>query len=1104
MMWIVRLALRRPYTFVVFALLILILGVFSIESMPTDIFPNIDIPVVTVVWNFAGLSADQIANRIVTNAERGMTTTVNDIDHIESQSLVGVGIIKVFFHPNVNIAQAVAEISAISQVQIRSLPPGTFPPFIIQYNASSVPVLQLGISGQGLNEQQLNDIATNTIRLQLSTVEGAQAPFPYGGKSRQIQVDLDLNALQARGLSPIDVVNAITAQNVIAPSGTIKLDRFEYQVETNSAPTLLDTLNNLPVKTVNGTIVYIHDVAHVRDGNPPQTNIVRVDGRRAIMMSIFKTGSSSTLDIIKGVRDILSSPSLKGQMPPQVKIVALADQSIFVRGAINGVVRECIIAACLTAIMILIFLGSWRSTIIIAVSIPLSILCSLILLYALHETINIMTLGGMALAVGILVDDATVAIENINRYLETGRELEQAILEGSAQIATPALVSTLAICIVFVPMFFLSGVARYLFVPMAEAVVFAMLASYFLSRTLVPTMAKYLLHEHDDAASARKRGSRNPFTRFQVAFEAGFERFRHGYLGLLAFCLDHAGAFLIVFLVFALASLALVPSLGQDFFPSVDSGQFIIHVRAHAGTRIEETAALCDHIEQTIRGQIPAHEVVTILDNIGLPYSSLNLSYSTSAPVGPSDADIQVQLTPDHHPSEQYIERLRAVLAHEYPGVTFYVVPVDIVTQILNFGLAAPIDIQIVGPNLYGNRALAERMLNEVRYVPGAADVRIQQPFNSPNLTVNVDRTRAASTGLTQQNVVQSLLVALSGSFQTSPSFYLDPRNGVSYSIAIQTPQYRMNSMAQLESLPITGTAASRAPQTAPSTAAPGSEASPAPGAETTAAPGAPAPEQILGNLATIVPGAEQAEISHYNVQPVIDIYSNVEGTDLGSVTRAMERIVARHEKDLPRGSSFILRGQSETMYRSYVGLLSGLVFSIVLVYLLIVVNFQSWLDPFLIISALPAALAGIVWFLFLTNTRLSVPALTGAIMCMGVATANSILVVSFAREEMEVLVGDARRAALNAGFVRLRPVLMTALAMIIGMVPMALGLGDGGEQNAPLGRAVIGGLLLATVATLFFVPAFFSFIHGRIERGRQRESRRVSIGLDEFDETPE
>jgi multidrug efflux pump subunit AcrB len=1109
MMWIVRLALRRPYTFVVFALLILILGVFSIESMPTDIFPNIDIPVVTVVWNYAGLSADQIANRIVTNAERGMTTTVNDIDHIESQSLVGVGVIKVFFHPNVNIAQAVAEISAISQVQIRSLPPGTFPPFIIQYNASSVPVLQLGISGQGLNEQQLNDLATNTIRLQLATVEGAQIPFPYGGKQRQIQVDLDLNALQARGLSPFDVVNAITAQNVIAPSGTIKLDRYEYQVETNSAPTLLDTLNNLPVKTVNGAIVYIHDVAHVRDGNPPQTNIVRVDGRRAIMMNILKTGSTSTLDIIKSVRDILSSPSLKGQVPPQLKIVALSDQSIFVRSAISGVVREAIIAACLTAIMILIFLGSWRSTIIIAVSIPLSILCSLILLYALHETINIMTLGGMALAVGILVDDATVAIENINRYLETGRELEQAILEGSAQIATPALVSTLAICIVFVPMFFLNGVARYLFVPMAEAVVFAMLASYFLSRTLVPTMAKYLLHEHDDAAAARKRASRNPLTRFQAAFETGFEGFRHGYVGLLTFCVDHAGAFLIVFLAFALASLGLTPWLGQDFFPSVDSGQFKIHVRAHTGTRIEETAALCDHVEQTIREQIPANELVTILDNIGLPYSSLNLSYSTSAPVGPSDADIQVQLTRDHHPSEQYIERLRAVLAHEYPGVTFYVVPVDIVTQILNFGLAAPIDIQIVGPNLYGNRALGERMLNEVRYVPGAADVRIQQPFNYPNLTVDVDRTRAAATGLTQQNVAQSLLVALSGSFQTSPNFYLDPRNGVSYNIAIQAPQYRMNSMAQLKSLPITGTAASHMANTAPSTAAPGSDAAAAPGAAPTAAPGAPAPEQILGNLASIVPGEEQGEISHYNVQPVIDIYSNVEGTDLGSVTRAMERIVARHEKDLPRGSHFIFRGQSETMYRSYVGLLSGLVFSIVLVYLLIVVNFQSWLDPFLIISALPAALAGIVWFLFLTNTRLSVPALTGAIMCMGVATANSILVVSFAREQMEVLVGDARRAALNAGFVRLRPVLMTALAMIIGMVPMALGLGDGGEQNAPLGRAVIGGLLLATVATLFFVPAFFSFIHGRIERGRQRESRRASAGrssieFDEFDEKPE
>jgi multidrug efflux pump subunit AcrB len=1112
MMWIVRLALRRPYTFVVFALLILILGVLSIETMPVDIFPNIDIPVVTVVWQFSGLSADQIANRIVTNAERGMTTTVNDIDHIESQSLVGVGIIKIFFHPKVNIAQAVAQVSAISQVQLRSLPPGTNPPFIIQYNASSVPVLQLGLSGPGLNEQQLNDLATQTIRIQLATVEGAQSPFPYGGKQREIMVDLDLNALQAKGLSPADVVNAIAAQNVIAPSGTIKLDRFEYEVETNSAPTLLDTLNNLPIKTVNGAVVYIRDVAHVRDGNPPQTNIVRVDGHRALMMNILKIGSTSTLDIIKGVRDILSNPGFKGQLPPALKIAALSDQSIFVRGAISGVVREAIIAACLTATMILIFLGSWRSTIIIAVSIPLSILCSLILLDALHETINIMTLGGMALAVGILVDDATVAIENINRYLETGRELEQAIIDGSAQIATPALVSTLAICIVFVPMFFLSGVAHYLFVPLAEAVVFAMLASYFLSRTLVPTMAKYMLQEHDDADEHRRRASRNPFTRFQLGFESGFERFRRGYLGLLTFCVDHSGAFLLVFLALVVASFGLTPWLGQDFFPSVDSGQFMIHVRAHTGTRIEETASICDHIEQTIRQQIPASELVTVLDNIGLPYSSLNLSYSVSAPVGPSDADIQVQLSRNHHPTDAYVQRLRAVLARDYPGVTFYEVPVDIVTQILDFGLAAPIDIQIIGPNLYANRALADRMLNEVRYVPGATDVRIQQPFNYPNFTVNVDRTRAENTGLTQQNVAQSLLVALSGSFQTSPNFYLDPRNGVSYNIAIQSPQYRMDNLAALEGLPVTSSAtiaASTQPSTSTSTGAPGaaplgSVSSAQPSAAATAAPGAGKPVQVLANLATIVPGAEQGEISHYDIQPVVDIYTNVEGTDLGSVTRAMQKIVARHQNDLPRGSSFILRGQSETMRSSYIGLLSGLAFSILLVYLLIVVNFQSWLDPFLIISALPAALAGIVWFLFLTGTRLSVPALTGAIMCMGVATANSILVVSFAREQLEILVGDARSAALNAGFVRLRPVLMTALAMIIGMVPMALGLGDGGEQNAPLGRAVIGGLLLATVATLFFVPAFFSFIHGRLERTRERERDTASEGLDDFDGRPE
>jgi multidrug efflux pump subunit AcrB len=1085
-MWIVRLALRRPYTFVVFALLILIFGAFSIETMPTDIFPNIDIPVVTVIWGYTGLSAQEMATRMVTPSERIMTSTVNDIEHIESQSLNSTGVIKIFFQPHVNIANAVAQVTAVNQVMLRALPPGTTPPFIIQYNASSVPILQLGLSGQGLNEQQLNDLGQNNIRVQLATVEGAYTPFPYGGKQRQVQVDLDLGALQAKGLSPVDVVNAIGAQNLIVPSGTMKIDRYEYAVETNSSPSIVNELNDLPVKAVNGAVIYIRDVAHVRDGNPPQTNIVRVDGKRAILMNIMKIGSASTLDIIGGVRAKLEA--IRGQLPPQLQINTLSDQSIFVRGAIDGVVREAIIAACLTAIMILVFLGSWRSTIIIAVSIPLSILCSLSVLAMLRETINIMTLGGMALAVGILVDDATVAIENINRNLEAGKELEQSILDGSAQIAVPALVSTLAICIVFVPMFFLSGVAQYLFVPMAEAVVFAMLASYLLSRTLVPTMAKYMLKEHDDAETAKKRTSRNPFVRFQSGFERGFEKFRHGYLSLLTLCVDHAALFLLMFLAFAVGSIvALEPWLGQDFFPSVDSGQFKIHLRARTGTRIEETAALCDHIDSTIRQNVPANEVVTILDNVGLPYSGLNLAYSTSAPIGPADADIQVQLTPNHRPTAEYVEKLRTVLNRQYPGVTFYVLPVDIVTQILNFGLSAPIDLQIVGPNLEGNRALAERMADEIRYIPGAADVRIQQPFNYPKMTVDVDRTRAQSIGLTQKDVAQSLLVALSGSFQTSPSFYLDPKSGVTYNVAIQAPQYGVNSLAALNSLPVTGSAMVR--QTG--------------GTATTGAPGTQPPVEVLANLASVTPGAELGTVSHYDIQPVIDIFSNVDGTDLGAVTKSIESVIARHEKnkDLPRGSHFDLRGQSETMKNSYMGLLGGLAFSILLVYLLIVVNFQSWLDPFLIISALPAALAGIVWFLFITNTRLSVPALTGAIMCMGVATANSILVVSFAREQLETLVGDARRAALNAGFVRLRPVLMTALAMIIGMVPMALGLGDGGEQNAPLGRAVIGGLLLATVATLFFVPAFFSVVH---KRRSPAHAAAHAATFDEFDEIPE
>ena len=1090
MMWIVRLALRRPYTFAVFAFLIMLLGVFSITSMPTDIFPNIDIPVVTVVWQYTGLSAQEMSTRIVFNSERGMTTTVNDIEHIESQSLNGIAVIKIFFQPHVNIGSAVAEITSISQVQLRSLPPGTTPPFIIQYNASSVPVLQLGLSGQGLNEQQLNDLGQNSIRTQLATIEGAQTPFPYGGKQRQIQVDLDLHALEAKGLSPADVVTAINAQNIIAPSGTMKVDRFEYAIETNSAPTVVKDLNDLPIKSVNGAMIYVRDVAHVRDGFPPQTNIVRVNGSRAILMSILKTGSASTLDIIKGVQNVLVN--IKDQLPPQLKINPLSDQSIFVRGAIDGVVREALIAACLTAIMILVFLGSWRSTVIIAVSIPLSILCSLIMLYVLGETINIMTLGGLALAVGILVDDATVEIENINRNLESGKEIEQAILDGAAQIATPALVSTLAICIVFVPMFFLSGVARYLFVPMAEAVCFAMLASYLLSRTVVPTMAKYLLHEHDDAEAARKQHSRNPLIRFQLGFEKGFSKMRLGYLRVLTLCVDHAVLFLVLFTLFAIGSVALLtPSLGQDFFPSVDAGQFKIHVRARTGTRIEETALLCDHIDGTIRQNIPANEVVTIVDNIGLPYSGLNLSYSTSAPIGPADADIQVQLSEDHHPTADYVEKLRTVLNRQYPGVTFYVLPVDIVTQILNFGLSAPIDIQIVGPDLYGNRTLAEKMLNDVRYVPGAADARIQQPFDYPNMTVDVDRTRAQDIGLTQANVAQSVLVALSGSFQTAPNFYLDPKSGVTYNVAIQAPQYRLDSVAQLQSLPVTGSGPTAQSGTS--------------GAAATAVPGVTKPVNVLGNVANIVPGTELGTVSHYNVQPVLDIYANVDGTDLGSVTRKMQHIVDVHQKDLPRGSHFILRGQSDTMKKSYIGLLGGLAFSILLVYLLIVVNFQSWLDPFLIIAALPAALAGIAWFLFVTHTRLSVPALTGAIMCMGVATSNSILVVTFAREQLETLVGDARRAALNAGFVRLRPVVMTAMAMIIGMIPMSLGLGDGGEQNAPLGRAVIGGLLLATVATLFFVPAFFSVVHGWLESRRQTEHGVKRAGtIDEFDEIAE
>ena len=1042
-MWIVRLALRRPYTFVVLSLLLFVIGPVVMLRTPVDIFPNIDIPVVSIVWAYAGLSPEQLNDRIVLPYERNLTTVVNDIEHIESQTLNGVSVVKVFFQPSVNIAQAVAQVTAVSQTVLRQDPQGTTPPLVIQYSASSVPVLQLGLSGRGLSEQQLNDFGTNFIRTQLATVQGASTPYPYGGKQRQIQVDIDTQKLQAYGLSASDVVNAVSAQNIILPAGDMKMGHIDYQVETNSAPSSIAALNNLPIKTVNGATTYIRDIGNVRDGFPPQTNIVRVDGQRASLMTIQKTGNSSTLQIISDVRAQL--PLIAAQLPPALKIQPIADQSVFVRGAISGVVREALIAACLTAAMILLFLGSWRSTVIIAVSIPLSVICSLLMLAALGETINIMTLGGLALAVGILVDDATVEIENINRNLEEGKEVEQAILDGAAQIAVPAFVSTISICIVFVPMFFLGGVARYLFVPLAEAVVFAMLASYFLSRTIVPTMAKYLLQPHEEGHPTHV--SRNPLVRFQLTFEKHFEKLRNWYHGLLHLFLEYRVTFLLSIGAFWLASLVLLyPWLGQDFFPSVDGGQFKLHVRAHTGTRIEDTAKLCDQIEDVIRREIPAAELTSIIDNIGIPYSGLNLSYSNSAPVGTADADILVSLDEKHHPTAGYTHSLRDKLTTQFPGTEFYYLPTDMVSQILNFGLPAQIDVQVVGQQVAQNRLLAEQMMQQISHIPGTTDLRIQQPFNLPTWTIDVDRTRAQQVGYSQRDVTNSVLTSLSGSFQTNPTFYLNPQNHVSYNIAVQTPQYNVQSLQQLENFPIATNGSTQQPQ-------------------------------ILGNLASIRRGVEQGTVSLYNARPVIDIYGAVEGTDLASVSTKIEQIVKDSQGKLPRGTQLFVRGQIQTMHTSFTGLVYGLLFSIVLVYALIVVNFQSWLDPFIIIAALPGALAGIVWLLFLTGTHISVPALTGAIMCVGVATANSILVVSFAKEQMDLGM-NALDAALSAGFTRFRPVIMTALAMIIGMVPMALGLGDGGEQNAPLGRAVIGGLLLATFGTLTFVPVFFSFMH--------------------------
>jgi multidrug efflux pump subunit AcrB len=1045
-MWIVKLALRRPYTFVVMAILILVMGAVAIFRTPTDIFPNINIPVVSVIWNYNGLVPKDMSDRIVSVTERNMTTIVDNIEHVESQSLYGIAVVKVFLQPNASLDRAIAQITASSQTQLRQLPAGTTPPLIIAYSASSVPVLQLALSGKDLSEQQLNDYGLNFIRTQLITIPGTAVPYPYGGKQRQVQVDLNPTALESKGLSALDVVNAIAVQNLILPTGTSKIGGKEYNVDIpNAAPQTIADLNRIPIKTIGDTTIYMKDVAWVRDGFPPQTNIVRVNGQRSVLLTIQKAGDASTLDVISGIKSIL--PRIATTVPTQLKMSPLADQSIFVKGAISGVVREALIAACLTAFMILMFLGNWRSTIIIATSIPLAILCSIITLTLIGQTINIMTLGGLALAVGILVDDATVEVENINRNreLHPGQNMDEVVLDSAMQIATPAFVSTLSICIVFAPMFLLSGVARYLFLPLAEAVVFAMLASYLLSRTIVPTMAKYLLQNEKSHSLA---SSRNIFVRLQQRFEAAFDRMREGYRNLLERCLHHRRVFLLAFFAACLGSLVLiVPWLGQDFFPSVDAGSFKLHMRGPTGMRIEDTAFLCDEVENSIRERIPANEVASIIDNIGLPYSGINLSYSNSAPIGTSDADILVTLSSKHHPTAQYVEQLRLSLAKKFPGVIFAFLPSDMVSQILNFGLPAPIDIQVVGNDLDGNRAWADQVLRQVRYVPGTVDLRIQQPFDDPYLHLRIERTKAQELGFSAHDIAQNLLVSLSGSFQTAPTFWLDPRNGVSYSIATQTPQYRTASIQDLENTPVTGTDPN-------------------------------SPPSLMASLVSMQRGSGMAVVSHYNVAPVIDIFGSVDGRDLGGVSRDINKIIASASKQLPRGSRVVVRGQVQTMRSSYTGLLLGLLFAILLDYLLIVVNFQSWLDPFIMISALPAALAGIAWFLFITHTTISVPVLMGTIMCMGVATANSILVVTFAREQMSEG-KDPIAAAVEAGFTRFRPVLMTALAMIIGMVPMALGLGDGGEQNAPLGRAVIGGLLFATASTLFFVPTFFSVLHG-------------------------
>ena len=1040
---LVRIALNRPYTFVVLALLLLIVGPLAALRTPTDIFPEIRIPVIGVVWQYTGLPPDQMAGRIVTPFQRALTTTVNDIEHITANSYNTYGVIKIFFQPNVDIRTANAQVTAISQTLLRQLPAGSTPPLILNYSASTVPIIQLALGGEGLTEQNIFDIATNQLRTPLVTVPGAAIPWPFGGKQRQIQIDLNPTAMQALGLSGQDVANALAAQNLITPAGTQKIGSFEYNIQLNNSPLKIEELGNLPIKVVNGATVYIRDVAQVRDGNPPQTNIVHVDGNRSVLMMVLKAGATSTLDIISGIKQKIID--VKDTMPEALRINLLGDQSIFVRGAIAGVAFEGVLAAALTSVMILLFLGSWRSTIIIAVSIPLSVLGAIICLSAIGETLNIMTLGGLALAVGILVDDATVTIENINWHLEQGKEVEESILDGARQIVTPAFVSLLCICIVFVPMFFLQGVSRFLFVPMAEAVMFAMIWSFILSRTLVPTMAKYLLHKHVHHEDGERPPTRNPLVMLQRAFEARFEKIRAGYHGLLEMALGHRKVFVTGFLGFVAVSFLLVPFLGRNFFPSVDTGQILIHVRTQVGTRVEEAANKLADIQKVIRTVIPPEQIETMADNIGMPVSGINLTYNNTGVIGPQDGDIQIKLREDHKPTEEYVRELREKLPREFPGITFAFLPADIVSQILNFGSPAPIDIQVRGANVAENFRYANDLLRRVRLIPGIADARIQQSPNNPSFNVDVDRTRAQYVGLTARDVTNSMVVNLAGSSQVAPTFFLDPNNGVSYSIVMQTPQYQIDSLNKLEALPISAAGAPTSP--------------------------------ILGGIADIKRSTSSAVVSQYDIQSMVQIFATPQGRDLGALATDIQKAIDDTAKDLPRGSRVVLLGQVQTMNSAFAGLLFGLLGAIVLIYLLIVVNFQSWSDPFVIVSALPAALAGIVWMLFATHTTLSVPALTGAIMCMGVATANSVLVIAFARERYEEL-GDPVAAALDAGFVRFRPVLMTALAMIIGMTPMALGMGEGGEQNAPLGRAVIGGLIFATTATLIFVPVVFSMVH--------------------------